>query len=311
MGKWSPSGLYDENWISLSYHFVRLRLLCENVLSPPGNCSCSISLPLWIIRLLALYNTTAHNNKFMHAFVSFFFLVWRPTQSVHDKHANWTIIKPSTEKNINSHIVLSHPMSKHGSLLLWRRWKKIFNFAIRNAQHSRALQKRGECGMEKAYTWSQITSENVNQYWLIFDCFPRLLLAPLVDQLKVEEDSSFCTEQNSRLTWFERDDFHSRNAFRMCLFMCFGDVQQMICFRVDCWKGKSLDPWLTDKDTAMSSLERRKFKPKFPFEWIELSRLETTNGTLRVWGGKLAKCTRVEGLFCEMYPLAASIPCRW
>lgn len=138
----------------------------------------------------------AHNHKFMHAFSAP--VPFLSPASVHDKHANWTIIKPNTEKNINSHIVRLHTPQPPtaGCLLLacFSSTKENFQFAIRATRANRS--RCGWCEADEN-TWSQITLENVNQYWLSFDCFPKNLCLLFVDQLKVE-DSLFISRFGSR-----------------------------------------------------------------------------------------------------------------
>lgn len=114
----------------------------------------------------------------------FFFSSLYSQLEIHDKHANWTIIKPSAETNINSHFVLSSTLVSH---LTWAcsLMKANFQFSIFTLLR---MSRMNEMEKEKRRTsdentWSQITSENVNQYWLIFDCFQ---IIPLVDQLKIE-----------------------------------------------------------------------------------------------------------------------------
>lgn len=85
-----PRVLDDENWISLSYH-LRNRFLMYFI---TFRLKKNISFASFMNYIAALYQTD-HNNKFMHVFAS---LCSIPGPScVHDKHANWTIIKPNTE----------------------------------------------------------------------------------------------------------------------------------------------------------------------------------------------------------------------
>lgn len=166
-------------------------------------------------------------------------------------------------------------------------------------------------------TWSQITSENVNQYWLIFDCFQ---IIPLVDQLKIEyfqqsigrEKESFFLHIVSFgfVVFFEmlkteswKGWFSVEKCFSDVSFMCFGDIQQMI----DVEREEALDPWLSDEDTERDSL-RKKYYPKFSSGWVENGtwRQENLNGTMRVQSGRLAKCfwcfiVFVFWTFCETY----------
>lgn len=90
----------------------------------------------------ALY-VPAHNNKFMHAFSAP--VPFLSPASVHDKHANWTIIKSNTEKNINSHIVRLAPTT--GCLLLVvvriSSMKENFQFAIRASRANRSRRRMG------------------------------------------------------------------------------------------------------------------------------------------------------------------------
>lgn len=88
-------------------------------------------------------------------------------------------------------------------------------------------------------TRSQITSENVNQYWLIFDCFQ---IIPFVDQLKIEYfqqskggKESFILRIFLCVVLFEKWKTESwkgwlslEKCFSDVSFMCFGDIQQMI-----------------------------------------------------------------------------------
>lgn len=113
-----------------------------DIILPKLPCDMFYHLPETSLSAIMNYHAAlyreAHNNKFMHGFLHAAWLC------VHDKHANWTIIKPNTEKNINSHIVL--PL---GSLLLWASsgglcWSQMkeakFQFAIRSHSSERECE---------------------------------------------------------------------------------------------------------------------------------------------------------------------------
>lgn len=223
------------------------------VSSPHENVLCRHELSCCIVQ------HKAHNNKFMQAFYAACLSCTRQTCKLNNNKAK------HREKHQFTHCSLGCWLGEATQSM-----KENFQFAIRAAR----------AGGMRENTWSQITSQNVNQYWLIFDCFPNLFSCWSIENWVFPN-----WKRRGKFVFKSRkDDSRLKNVSRMS-FMCLGDIQQMINVEL--------------RDSTRDLTDKRLSQVQWKWNhWIQILlrsgswRRESLNRTTRVWSGKLNKCVR-------------------